>query len=210
MYSTETETPAQRTALLVLSIATPILAGLLVLLFMSLRRDTKEQEARNQYISPVGHPQLIPEPPKTYAPPVGIDLAKGPPVVVVTENRPTMSMPEPHPYRPGGTPIGELPSLEVTPPSLPNSLAGTPYTSRSARSPRSPQIPTQITASPRSPISPGFVPPRSPRAYPAVPPATPFGDVADQPLSAHSLERMMHSMESDLKSPAPGRSPRPF
>lgn len=202
MYATAPadQTPAQRTGLLVLAIATPVLALLILLFLLTFRRRTKQREARERGFQ-ISDPQVIPEPAKTYMPPhMGFDMVKVPPVMGMVDERPIISMPEPQVNRrPGGTPIVSLPSLEVTPPSEPNSKAATPNTPRTLQVPRSPGFTT-----PRSPRSP-----RSPRGHHhAVPPGTPFGDVSDQPLSANSLERMITRMESDLKSPVP--SPRRF
>jgi hypothetical protein len=211
MYATvpADQTPAQRTGLLVLAIATPVLALLILLFVLTFRRHTKQREARERGFQ-ISDPQVIPEPAKTYMTPhMGFDMGKVPPVMGMVDERPIITMPEPQVYRrPGGTTIGSLPSLEVTPPSEPNSKAGTPNTPRTLQVPRSPGYTT-----PRSPRTPGFTTPRSPHSprghyHHGVPPGTPFGDVSDQPLSANSLERMMTRMESDLRSPVP--SPRRF
>jgi len=192
------QTPAQRTGLLVLIIATPVLALLILLFILTFRKRAKERAAREQGFQ-ISDPQLIlVEPAKTYIPQTDSDMVKIPPVMGGVDERPIISMPEPQPYvhRPGsgGSPIGALPSLEVTPPSQPPSHAATPNTPRTLQVPRTPGFTT-----PQSPRSP-----RSPHGHHhPIPPGTPFGDVSDQPLSANSLERMMTRMESDLKSPVP-------
>jgi len=185
------QSPTQRIALIVLAISTPLLALLILLFFLTFRRHNKQREARERGFN-IGNPQLIPEPAKTYIPepPMGSDMVGALPVMGMVNERPVITMPEPQIYRPGGTPIGNLPSLEVTPPSLPNSNAASPHTPRTLPGFRTPR-------SPRSP--------RSARGHYGPPPPTPFGEVADQPLSANSLERMINRMESDMTSPAPTR-----
>lgn len=168
--------PTQAVAVIVLAIATPILALLLLLFVLASRkRSRKGRDGGELGFSQVGNSQVISSPPKMYMPyPVASDMGKLP---MTMEDRAGVSLaypsePQVTNSKNKGAPIGQLPSLEITPPSRPHSVA---FERQTPRTPRTPGIQRVI------------------------PPPTPFGEVSDQPLSANSLDRMITKMETELR-----------